>query len=177
MIDVRLAHTSSLDVETLTQLRRFLDEAFDGRFGDDDWDHALGGMHAVVTDADGIVAHASVVQRRLLHGGRALRTGYVEAVAVRANRRRQGYGRAAVHSVAEVIRGAYELGGLSAGEDAARLYRSLGWRRWEGRTWVLGPKGIERTADEDETTYVLPLAADLDFTGDLACDWRNGDVW
>jgi hypothetical protein len=72
---------------------------------------------------------------------------------------------------------AYELGGLSAGEPAASLYRSLGWRRWEGRTWVLGPSGLERTPDEDETTYVLPLASELDLSGDLACDWRDGDVW
>jgi aminoglycoside 2'-N-acetyltransferase I len=30
------------------------------------------------------VGHASVVQRRLLHGGRALRAGYVEASACEA---------------------------------------------------------------------------------------------
>jgi aminoglycoside 2'-N-acetyltransferase I len=177
VIDVRTAHTSSLDAVTLTALRSFLEGAFAGSFDDDDWDHALGGVHAIVSEADRIVAHASVVQRRLLHGGRALRTGYVEAVAVRADRRRKGYGRAVMHSVGDVIRGAFELGGLSAGEDAARLYRSLGWRRWEGRTWVIGPKGLERTPDDDRTTYVLPLDADLDFTGDLACDWRDGDVW
>jgi aminoglycoside 2'-N-acetyltransferase I len=79
--------------------------------------------------------------------------------------------------LAEVIAGAYEVGALSAGEDAARLYRSLGWQRWEGRTWVLGPDGPERTREEDQTTYVLPLSAELDLSGDLACDWRDGDVW
>ena len=56
-----------------------------------------------------------------------------------------------------VIRGAYELGGLSAGEEAGRLYGSLGWERWRGRTWVLGPNGMERTADEDET-HLRPAA-------------------
>ena len=76
-----------------------------------------------------------------------------------------------------VIRAAYELGGLSAGEEAARLYRSLGWQQWRGRTWVLGRKEIERTADEDETTYVLLVAGELDLAGDLVCDWREGDVW
>ena len=177
MIDVRVLHTSSLDSATLKQVRGLLEEAFDGRFDDEDWDHTLGGLHALVVEADALVAHGAVVQRRLLHRGRALRTGYVEGVAVRAGRRRRGYGRAVMTRLDEVIRGAYELGGLSADENAARLYRSLGWRRWEGHTWVMRPSGLERTPEEDETTYVLPLAADLDFAGDLACDWRDGDVW
>jgi aminoglycoside 2'-N-acetyltransferase I len=151
--------------------------AFDGEFDDYDWDHTLGGIHALVRDAAELVAHGAVVQRRLLHEGRAFRTGYVEGVAVRADRRGSGYGRAVMTSLDRVIRAAYELGGLSAGEPAASLYRSLRWRRWEGRTWVLGPNGLERTQEEDETTYVLPLDVQLDFSGDLACDWRGGDVW
>jgi aminoglycoside 2'-N-acetyltransferase I len=177
VIDVRTVHTSSLDAEATRKLRAFLDEAFAGRFGDDDWDHALGGIHALVWEGGEILAHGAVVQRRLLHGGRALRTGYVEAVAVREDRRRSGYGRAVMQRLDGVLRGAYELGGLSAGEDAGRLYRSLGWKRWKGRTWVLAPGGMERTAEEDETIYVLPLEAAIDLAGDLACDWRDGDVW
>ena len=107
-----------------------------------------------------IVAHGAVVQRRLLHRDRALRTGYVEGIAVRADRRRRGYGRAVMSSLDGVIRAAYELGALSAAHDgAAGLYRSLGWRRWEGRTWVIAPDGLRRTPDDDESTYVLPLGA------------------
>jgi aminoglycoside 2'-N-acetyltransferase I len=177
MIRVQTVHTSSLDAVAARELRAFLDEAFSGQFDDDDWDHTLGGVHALVREAGAIVAHGAVVQRRLLHGGRALRTGYVESVAVRADRRRSGYGRAVMEGLDGVIRGAYELGGLSAGEAAGRLYRSLGWKRWQGRTWVLGPNGMEHTVDEGETTYVLPLDAAIDLDGDLVCDWRNGDVW
>ena len=47
---------------------------------DQDWEHALGGVHAVAWLDGEVVGHASVVQRRLLHDGRALRTGYVEGV-------------------------------------------------------------------------------------------------
>jgi aminoglycoside 2'-N-acetyltransferase I len=177
MLEVRTSHTSSLDAAALDELRRFLDEAFSGDFDDEDWDHALGGIHAVGTEDGALVAHASVVQRRLLHGGRALRTGYVEAVAVRADRRRRGYGRAVMERLGEVIRGAYEVGGLAAGEPAATLYRSLGWRAWEGDTWVLGPHGLERTPEDDGGIYVLPVAAKLDLAGNLACDWRGGAVW
>lgn len=39
-----------------------------------------------------VLAHGSVVQRRVLHNGRSLRVGYVEAVAVRPGLRRQGLG-------------------------------------------------------------------------------------
>ena len=127
MIDVTTVHTSSLDATRLQAIRRLLDDAF-LVFDDDAWEHCLGGMHATIWEAGEVVAHASVVQRRLLHGGQALRTGYVEAVAVRADRRRRGYGRAVMERLGEVVRGAYEVGGLGAGEPAATLYRSLGWR-------------------------------------------------
>ena len=176
MIDVTTVHTSSLDATRLQAIRRLLDDAF-LVFDDDAWEHCLGGMHATIWEGGEVVAHASVVQRRLLHGGQALRTGYVEAVAVRADRRRRGYGRVVMERLGEVIRGAYEVGGLGAGEPAATLYRSLGWRAWEGRTWVLGPEGLARTPKDDGGVYVLPVTAMLDLAGDLACDWRGGEVW
>ena len=75
-----------------SRARALLDEVFAGELTDDDWEHALGGVHALVWDGDELAGHASVVQRRLLHGGRALRAGYVEGVGVRARARRRGYG-------------------------------------------------------------------------------------
>ena len=64
-------------------------EVFEGGLrAEHDWEHALGGIHAIAYGDDGeLVGHASVVQRRLLHGGRALRTGYVEGVGVRREAR------------------------------------------------------------------------------------------
>ena len=176
MLDVRTAHTSSLDATRLRAIRQLLDDAFSD-FDDEAWEHCLGGIHATIWEACDVVAHASVVQRRLLHAGRALRTGYVEAVAVRVDRRRRGYGRAVMERIGEIIRGAYEVGGLAAGEPAATLYRSLGWHAWDGNTWVLGPDGLERTPQDDGGIYVLPVTATLDFAGDIACDWRGGEVW
>jgi aminoglycoside 2'-N-acetyltransferase I len=174
---VRTTATTALGDDALAELRRFLDDAYDGEFGDPDWEHALGGVHALGTEAGALVAHASVVERRLLHEGRPLRTGYIEAVAVRADRRRRGHGRTVMKAIGDVLADTYELGALSAGGGAARLYRSLGWRPWEGRTWVDGPGGLERTPEDDDGVHVLPLAAELDLTGDLVCDWREGDVW
>jgi aminoglycoside 2'-N-acetyltransferase I len=176
VLEVTTAHTSSLDASELRAIRRLLDDAF-ADFDDDAWEHCLGGMHATIWEAGDVVAHASVVQRRVLHAGRALRTGYVEAVAVRADRRRRGYGRAVMEQIVGVIRGAYEVGGLAAGEPAATLYRSLGWRAWDGATWALGTEGLVRTPEDDGGVYVLPVTATLDLAGDLACDWRGGKVW
>ena len=42
---------------------------------------------------------------------------------------------------------------------------------------VLTPTGITRTEAEDGSIYVLPGEAALDLTGELCCDWRDGDVW
>src|SRR5215210_3365798 len=98
---------------------------------------------------DELIAHASVVQRRLLHGGRALRTGYVEGVGVRADRRRRGHGRALMREVGRIVRAAYDVGGLGATDMAVPLYEVHGWRRWRGPTSALTPADITPTPDAD----------------------------
>jgi aminoglycoside 2'-N-acetyltransferase I len=173
---VSLLHTWQVPETTLTAVRELLDEAFDGGFGDDDWEHSLGGVHALAWDGNELIGHGSVVQRRLLHGGRALRAGYVEGVAVRADRRRQGVGGAVMAALEDVVRGAYPLGALSASEDALAFYAARGWQRWRGRTFAMTPAGVERTEEEDDGVFVLPVVP-LDLAGDLTCDWRDGDVW
>lgn len=175
--EVAVAHTADLDAGTLRAMRAFLDDVFEGEMTDDDWDHALGGIHALVFDRGHLVAHGSVVQRRLLHRGRTLRTGYVEAVAVRADRRRCGLGGAVMEPLERIIRDAYELGALGTTELGVHLYASRGWAQWRGRTWGLTPSGVVRTEQEDGDVYVMPVGADLDLDGDLICDWREGDLW
>jgi aminoglycoside 2'-N-acetyltransferase I len=49
----------------------------------------LGGNHTLVIEDDELIGHASVVKRRMLHGGKALPSGYIEGVAVRGDRRRR----------------------------------------------------------------------------------------
>jgi aminoglycoside 2'-N-acetyltransferase I len=148
-----------------------------GRFTDQDWEHALGGMHAVVHDAGEPVAHGSVVMRRVLHAGRAWRVGYVEAVAVAPDARRRGHGSVVMGALESVIRGAYDFGALSATDDGAQLYRPRGWQLWRGPAAALTPTGPVRTPDEDGSVHVLPLGAALDVAGELTCDWRDGDLW
>jgi aminoglycoside 2'-N-acetyltransferase I len=174
---VTLAHTYELDTATRDAVRRLLEEVFEGDWTEEDWDHTRGGVHALAWEGEELVGHAAVVQRRLVHGGRALRTGYVEGVAVRAGHRGRGLGTALMAGMERVIRGAYDLGALSSSEDAARLYSALGWRRWRGRTFMLTPTGPVRTEHEDGSTYVFPLTVPIDLTGDLTCDWRDGEAW
>ncbi|MFO7571380.1 MAG: GNAT family N-acetyltransferase [Gaiellaceae bacterium] len=173
------AHTADLAPAALLEIRALLDAAFEGDFAEEDWEHALGGVHVLLREGRDLVGHAAVVQRRLLVGGSALRTGYVEAVAVRRERRDRGLGGALMAVAEDVVRSAYELGALSSGGRAARLYERRGWLRWEGPTWALSPDGPQRTADDDVGVFVLPTPTTpvLDLAGPIACDWRPGDVW
>ncbi|MBY0286494.1 MAG: GNAT family N-acetyltransferase [Mycobacteriaceae bacterium] len=177
----RLIHTSDLDNETRADARRMVTDAFGGEFTDADWEHSLGGMHALIFDHGALIAHAAVVQRRLLYRGTALRCGYVEGVAVREDRRGQGLASAVMNAAEQVLRGAYHLGALSASEAGRRIYPARGWLPWQGPTSVLGPAGVTRTPDDDGCLFVLPIAlpdgGELDLAAEITCDWRDGDVW
>lgn len=177
MADLRLAHTADLTPEELRAVRALLDEAFDDEVTDDDYEHALGGVHGLVWEGLDLVGHGSVVMRRLLYDGRALRTGYVEGVAVRPDRRGRGHGAAVMTALEGVVRRAYELGALASTDEALRFYAARGWQRWTGTASVIGPRGLERTPEEEGGIFVLPVSVDLTEGGDLACDWRGGDVW
>jgi aminoglycoside 2'-N-acetyltransferase I len=173
----RLVHTADLDSETRQDICQMVADAFAGDFAETDWEHALGGMHALIWHHGAIIAHAAVVQRRLIYRGSALRCGYVEGIAVREDFRGQGLVNALLDAVEQVIRGAYQLGALSSSARARGLYTSRGWLPWRGPTSVLAPAGPTRTPEDDGTVFVLPVGISLDTSADLMCDWRDGDVW
>ncbi len=176
MAEIRTAHTWELEGVTLDAARALLDAAFDD-MTDEDWEHGLGGVHVLAWEGTELVGHASLVQRRLLHQGRALRTGYVEAVAVRADQRRRGHGAALMDALERVARRAYDLAALASTDEAMPFSAARGWGLWRGPTSALTPAGIRRTEDDDGCVYVLPLGVPLDLEGELTCDWRDGDVW
>jgi aminoglycoside 2'-N-acetyltransferase I len=174
---LRTAHTADLTPAELRAARDLLDDAFDGDFSDEDWEHGLGGIHVLVYDERGLAAHGSVIQRRVLHRGRSLRVGYVEAVGVRADARRTGLGGRVMAELERIVEGAYGLGALSASEQGAALYTARGWQVWPGRICVLGPDGVVRLPEEEGTTFVRPASAGpLDPAHELVFDWRDGDV-
>ena len=171
-----VAHTADLSSRELSAARALIFEVF-GDATEDDWEHCLGGIHAIVWEGDRIVAHGSVIQRRIIYQGRALRTGYVEGVAVRRDRHRQGLGGRVMAELERVIRAAYQLGGLGSSEEGVPFYIARGWQRWAGRTYALTPEGMVRTPDDDDGIFVLPVSDALDLTADLICDFRQGELW
>lgn len=182
MPTLRQLPTADLTPEDRRRIRALLERAFnaegeDERFTDADWEHALGGMHFVLEDGGEIVAHASVVERELQVGGRALRTGYVEAVATAPEHQGRGFGTWVMEAVNAHVRQRYELGALGTGRHA--FYERLGWRTWRGPSGVRTAEGEERTPDEDGFILVLrtPATPPLDDHAPITCDQRPGDVW
>jgi aminoglycoside 2'-N-acetyltransferase I len=175
---LRTAHTAELAAAELAAARDLLDAAFDGDFGDEDWEHALGGIHALVHDGAGLLlAHGSVVMRRASHRGRWLRVGYVEAVGVRADARRRGLGGQVLGALERFVDGGYDLGALSASADGSALYEARGWQLWPGRISALGPDGVVHLPEEEGGVFVRPAAVgSFDPADGLVFDWRDGDV-
>jgi aminoglycoside 2'-N-acetyltransferase I len=176
MAELRTVHTADLPPRSLGAARALLYDVFED-MTDHDWEHSLGGIHALVWDDGELIGHAAVIQRRILHGGHALRAGYVEGVGVREDRRGRGHGAAMMDALERVIRRAYDIGALAATDEAAAWYASRGWQRWRGRCSALTPGGVVRTEEEEDCVYVLPVSVPVDLSGELTCDWRDGDVW
>jgi aminoglycoside 2'-N-acetyltransferase I len=177
---LRLLPTAGLSADELRGIRALMDEAFgsgDEAFADDDWQHALGGVHAVLVEGEMILAHASVVERAVEVGGRLLRTGYVEAVATAPARQGARYGSRVMDAIDGHIRDRFELGALGTGRHS--FYERLGWERWQGPAFVRTPDGLVRTPDDEGYLLVLrtPSSPPFELTEPISCEWRPGDVW
>ena len=178
---LRRLSTPDLTASEVAAIRAIMDDAFgpdeDERFTDDDWHHAVGGLHFVL-DVDGmIVTHASVVEREIHVADRPCRTGYVEAVATAPAAQDAGYGTLVMTEATAWIRERFELGCLGTGRH--HFYERLGWLTWRGPTSVRTPDGLRRTAEDDGYLMVLPTHSSpaLDLAAPISCEWRPGDVW
>ncbi len=160
------------------QMRAMLDEAYEGDFADEDWEHACGGMHFWIEQDGEIAAHAAVVIRTIEFGEQRLRAGYVEAVATREQDRGKGYGTAVMRAAGEWIEQNCEAGVLSTGE--APFYARLGWEMWQGPTWMRREDGsLERTEDDDGGIMVLRTGRSPAWNVQerIVAEERSGDVW
>jgi len=180
MTPFRLIATSDLTATETTAVRDLLVRAFaaDDGFTDDDWHHALGGIHFVLERNGTILAHAAVVERLLHIGDRPIQTGYVEAVGVEPREQRRGLGTRLMAAATEHVRTSFQLGALGTGHH--RFYERLGWRTWRGPSRVRMPDGrVELTPADDGYLLVLetPTSPVLDPAAPLTCEWRPGDVW
>jgi aminoglycoside 2'-N-acetyltransferase I len=177
---LRRVPTHELTAWEIRAIRELLRAAFpsgDEAFTEDDWQHAIGGLHFVLELDGKILAHASVVERELHVGGRPVRTAYVEAVATDPDQQGRGLGTRVMREVTSYIQERFELGALGTGSHY--FYERLGWLRWRGPTSVRTDDGTHRTPDEDGYILVLPTASSphLDLTAPITCESRPGDVW
>jgi aminoglycoside 2'-N-acetyltransferase I len=163
MVALDSASTDALPPGFLRDVRAFLDDAFAGAFTDDDWDHARGGMHVWLVGSRGLISHGSLVERTLICSNHTMRVGYVEA---RSNQFTEALhdDRAVNPSAGALLRWRplYQLGVLSTG--AHSFYESLGWERWSGPTFVNGPRGHERTPEDDDGIMILRTPRSLSLT-------------
>jgi aminoglycoside 2'-N-acetyltransferase I len=177
---VRRLSSADLRPDEVATLRELFGAAWghDGdEFTDEDWGHAIGGLHFILEEGDMFVAHASVVERKLHTSGHRLATGYVEAVATWPAHQGRGQGTALMREVNEYIDQTFQLGALATG--SAAFYERLGWMAWKGPTSVRTESGLVRTAEEDGNVLVrmTPTSPELDLSAPISCDWRPGDVW
>jgi aminoglycoside 2'-N-acetyltransferase I len=177
---VRRLASDDLSSEEVSVLRELFRAAWgddSDEFTDEDWDHAVGGVHFILEEGGAIVTHASVVQRELHTSGHRLATGYVEAVATWPIQQGRGYGSALMREVDEHIDQTFQLGALGTGSFA--FYERLGWVVWNGPTFVRTDSGLIRTGEDDGQVLVrlTPMSPDLDLSAPISCDWRPGDVW
>jgi aminoglycoside 2'-N-acetyltransferase I len=174
-LDVR--RSSELSDFERTMLWALLMEAFNGDVAREDWEHCLGGLHVIMSENDQPIAHAAVVARTLVAGGRPLSVGYVEGVATRSKWQKQGHGTEVMQAVGSIILRDYELGALATGRHG--FFERLGWQRWRGATYVQSPSGRARTGEDDDAIMVLTTlhTYNLETNTALVCDWRPGDVW
>lgn len=178
---LRRLRTNELTPAEIEAVRAMLVAAFgdddEERFTEEDWEHAVGGVHVVLDVAGVIVSHASVVERELRVDGWPLRTGYVEAVATAPGQQGRGYGTAVMREVSAYIAGRFELGVLGTGVNG--FYERLGWETWTGPSSVRMPDGDRPTPDDDGYLMVLstPTTPPIQPGGPISCEWRIGDVW
>lgn len=177
MPSARVFTTRSAPAGLLKNIRRLLDEAFEGGFSEHDWEHTLGGWHVVVREGGALLAHAAVVPRVIAVAGKPFRGGYVEGVATTPQRHGEGLGSIVMSRVDQILRNRFEIGALSTGLHS--FYERLGWERWRGPSFVRRGEELARTEEDDDGIMVLRFGPSLglDLTEPISCPARNGDDW
>jgi aminoglycoside 2'-N-acetyltransferase I len=165
------------EIETIRSIMRAAFGPGEEAFTDDDWSHALGGLHFILEVDGEIVTHAAVVERLLHIGERAVRTGYVEAVATAPAHQGRRSGTRVMEAVNAHIGATYELGALGTGRHT--FYERLGWQTWQGPAYVRTTAGPLRTPEDEGSILVLRTRTSPPFelTEPISCEWRPGDAW
>jgi len=166
---------SAAAISQLVDLRAFLDEAFDGDFSDEDFDHSSGGTHFTILANGQLIAHGSVVLRQISFDGQVFPTGYVEAMAVGHEWRGRGVGSKLLAELTDFCRSNFAVAMLSTGSHA--FYEKHGWRRFKGESYLATDASVVRTEDDDDGLMVLTSLQSVLAAARVTCDFRSGDVW
>lgn len=156
-------------------VERFLVEAFDGDFSEDDFDHCLGGRHFLIFREESLVGHAAVVSRQIALDGQCLEAGYVEGLAIGGNWRGRGLGYELLAAATNYCRLNYKVSLLST--DIHEFYETHGWQRFEGESFAETDSGVIRTSEDDHGLMLLSDDDMLARPNRVTCDFRRGDGW
>jgi aminoglycoside 2'-N-acetyltransferase I len=173
-VDVR--NTDDFSPAELREIREMLEEVFGPRYDEQSWEHCLGGMHFLLRREGRLVAHGSLVPRRFVQGGRELNGVYGESMATVKDLQGSGLGTVVVALASAHVRLHYEIAAFGASKY--HFYERLGWRRWQGPTFVLTEDGTRPASPERGSVMALiPADSAVDIGADLATSWRAGDIW
>jgi len=180
MPTVRRLGREAFSEEELRELTNWLEAAYAdpaGSWRDEMWVELGPGPHFLIEEDGDLVAHACLVFGQVRTGGRELETVFVENVATRSDRRREGLATAVMRAAQAEITNEADLGVLSTGTPA--FYEPLGWERWLGPTSVREPDGTTTlTPEEDGFVHVLrtpKTPVDLDLMAPIGRDRRDAD--
>ncbi|WP_272665749.1 GNAT family N-acetyltransferase [Providencia sp. PROV174] len=176
-IEYKNKHTSQLSTENREALYSMLYQSFEQDFTHDDFEHALGGMHVLAYDQQQIIGHVAIIQRHMAIGNTPITVGYVEAMAVLENYRRQGIGKQLMVATNQIITDCYQLGLLSASDEGFHIYQSVGWQVWNGPLYELNQGHYIHSVDEEGGVMGWSKNNLIDFSQPLYCDFRSGDQW
>ena len=176
MLRISRASDADLDSQISEVLRNLLNEAFEGDFSEEDWQHTFGGMRFLGFLNDQLIAHGAVVRRKIKVDESDLIIGYVEGIAVAPTYWHKGYGSLLMADITSYCLSEFSLSMLSTSEKG--FYRKHGWCDFEGMSYVF-KDGVEiRSEDEDEgLMYLSGLHQFTDYPRKVVCEARDGDAW
>jgi aminoglycoside 2'-N-acetyltransferase I len=165
-----------ITLENPMLIKNLLNDAYEGDFSEQDWQHTFGGARFVGTIDDQIVAHAAVVPRAVLINDLPMTIGYLEGVAVSSKFQGQRLGSQLLQYVSDFCRSNYEITMLST--DEFDFYGKFGWQRFKGTSGVMQDSVKTLTPEEDDGLMYLAGNSTKSIEISTAyCDWREGDCW
>jgi aminoglycoside 2'-N-acetyltransferase I len=176
MFQITRISDEALNSAISSTLQNLLNNAFEGDFSTEDWEHTCDGIRFLGHFEDELIAHGAVVSREICVDGRLSLVGYVEGIAVAPKHRRQGFGSSLMAEISKTCRSDFDISMLSTGEKD--FYRRLGWLDFVGKSYVAKGETVLRSDDEDEGLMYLPgLSRSLESPKEIICESRNGDAW